>query len=183
VDRSDKGLSAWKRLRTRYPVKNIKMKNGNQYDRIDLTKVLVKESIIVEEPDFGYKHFVNRDADIAKLRWAVVKDEGGISVWAKYVPNDETQGFIIARPFEELNNSMQITVSNLRNNEEWRNTGLGQMLYDRLIKEVKKSGYDYLYSDYKLSPFARTAWGKLSRRYPVEKVKIDGENLFRIDLK
>jgi predicted alpha/beta hydrolase len=64
----------------------------------------------------------------------------------------------------------------------WSSTGLGQMLYDKLIQVAKNKGYSFLFSDCTLSQDARKAWKKLATRYPIKKVKDGGMNIFRIDL-
>ncbi len=158
---------------------------------------------IFESPDFGYKNFVNRDADIAKLTWNVEfekDDDGKIeSIIARVLSNigdlptgltssggKQREGIIIAR---RDGDRLQITRSQLTHYTQgftWSSTGLGQMLYDRIISEAKKAGFRYLISDYKLSVDARKAWKKLATRYPVTKeVELyDGEkySCFQIDL-
>jgi hypothetical protein len=147
-----------------------------------------------EAPDFGYKRFNNRDADIANLKWIVefVKDAGIIIkaiIPARYAEKSYSihgnyEGMIIAKPMREGNKlGLQITSSRLTPNRNWQATGLGQMLYDRLIQESKKYNYDFIMSDFDRSQDANKAWKKLSNRYDVEKVKShDGDTFYRIDL-
>lgn len=147
---------------------------------------------LFETPDFGYKHFVNRDEDINNLIWNVEKENGPNQLEAikvRVLSNDgkHQEGVIIARRQDD---KFQITRSQLTqykpNKPNWSSTGLGQMMYDRMISEVKKAGFRYLISDYKMSVEARKAWKKLATRYPVtNEVDIfDGEKYrcFQIDL-
>jgi len=74
TNRSTAANRAWLKLSQRYPITFEKIKiRGRLKDhfRVDLAKLSLKESIITEEPDFGYRQFNNRDEDIAKLRWIV----------------------------------------------------------------------------------------------------------------
>lgn len=199
VDRSDRAMNAWERISMRYPVRTITMKNGDTYDRIDLSKVALKEA-----PDFGYKHFVDKDSDILELEWKI-KSEGkdGFIVTAAKKNYDEPsksihghyEAILIARPtdfdvlrdgesFQQTGNGIQISYAALskQSKDYWRSTGLGQMIYDKAIEYAKKCGYDFFESDYDMSPYARKAWEKLAKRYPVKKVKEFGKNIFRIDL-
>jgi hypothetical protein len=149
-----------------------------------------KQDQISESPDFGYKHFNDRDEDISKLKWEIDKSKfngwyGGeeqISIIIKAISSitNEVEGFINAN--EEHNKSLRISRSQITNGHNWESTGLGQLLYDKLIQFAKKNDFKYVNSDTKLSGFARKAWAKLSQRYPVEKFKSDGENYFSIDL-
>jgi GNAT superfamily N-acetyltransferase/8-oxo-dGTP pyrophosphatase MutT (NUDIX family) len=52
--------------------------------------------------------------------------------------------------------------------DDWRGTGLGQSLYDRAIAEAKKRGYTEFNSSTDRNPDSQAAWGRLSKRYPVE---------------
>lgn len=52
--------------------------------------------------------------------------------------------------------------------DDWRGTGLGQALYDRAIAEAKKRGYTEFNSSTDRNPDSQAAWGRLSKRYPVE---------------
>jgi GNAT superfamily N-acetyltransferase len=197
------GQKAWKRLGQRYQIQTVEYNNKVFY-QINLTKVPMKESIIVEEPDFGYKHFVNRDDEIKNLRWNV-KNEGrdGFIVTAVREHYDDPsesihgnyEAILIARPtdstiiqncksFTQTGHGIQISYAALskKSKDYWHSTGLGQMLYDKAIQVAKKVGYDFFESDYDMSPYARKAWAKLANRYSVQKVKENGKNIFRIDL-
>ena len=85
--------------------------------------------IIREDPDFGYRNFNNRDEDIAKLKWTVKRDKDGIEVRATDENNKSgvSEGFIVARPFEEAwkDDGIQITVSHLSKTGNWHNTAKG----------------------------------------------------------
>lgn len=192
--RSEYANKAWAKLANRYPVKKVKDNDGNSYFEIDLTKVPKK---VMEAPDFGYKSFVNRDADIAKLLWNVEfekSDKGKIQaiiVRALTSNGKHREGVIYARVSDLRPDTMQITRSQLTQYKtgepSWASTGLGQMLYDKAIAEVKKAGFKYLISDYSMSVEARKAWKKLTTRYPVtieREIFDDGSkcNIFKIDL-
>ena len=157
-----------------------------------------ENSVINEEPDFGYKNFVNRDEDIAKLKWVVELSKidnkvDAIKIRALDPTKDYTECRSVHGPYEGLiagskveDNALQVKLSRITSfsgfERHWESTGLGQMLYDRFIDAAKKYGFDTVLSDYTLSGPARKAWAKLSQRYPVEKVKENGTNIFRIDL-
>lgn len=151
------------------------------------------DSKLLESPDFGYKPFNNRDEEISKLIWKVKEDkhrkwnndEEKVTIIIKvYDPkSDKCIGYIDAdADDDESKNSLRIDRSQIAQNSNWESTGLGQMLYDRLIQEAKKRGFRYLNSDFALSIPARKAWAKLSNRYDVKKLKHEGENYFSIDL-
>ena len=105
------------------------------------------------------------------------------------------EAILIARPidytiidngevFQQSGNGIQVTYAALskQSGDYWHSSGLGQMLYDKAIQYAKKCKYDFFQSDYRLSGYARKAWTKLSKRYPVQKVKEFDKNIFRIDL-
>jgi GNAT superfamily N-acetyltransferase len=146
---------------------------------------------LFESPDFGYKHFVDRDADISNLLWNVEVERQNDRIEAitirardKESKNGLSEGFILGR--RTVNGKLQVAVSKLTPNRGWQSTGLGQTLYDKLIVEAKKAGFKYLISDYILSGDARKAWAKLWKRYDVtiEDEYEDGERYkcFQIDL-
>lgn len=145
-------------------------------------------------PNFGYKNFVDKDADIAKLQWKIEESGPGdykdIKIQA-IDPDSEYayEGLILARigssiaDHERGNGVLEVKISKIRVNK-WRGTGLGQMLYDRVIQEAKRLGYHYLTSDYMMSDDAKKAWAKLANRYPVQRVKSGEYNewVYQIDL-
>ena len=121
-------------------------------------------------PDFGYKHFIDKDEEISKLKWEI-HDEGkdGFiikAVKSHYAPNlpsnmyGNYEGILIARPtdytvvwdngsFTQTGNNIQVTWVGIskRTKDYWVSTGLGQMLYDKAIVYAKKAGYDNFISD------------------------------------
>jgi len=184
--------SAWERLSKRFTVLKIK----NRY-RMTIPEKQ-KRLRIKESPDYGYKIFNNREEEISKLKWVVIHNEDGIIVKAveenRYNrPSGDSiygnyEGLIVARPIPKdatIGKGIQITLSKLHNTQTktWQSTGLGQMLYDRIIQEAKKAGYDFITSDFDRSLDANKAWKKICQRYNVTKVKaFDGDKYFRIDL-
>jgi len=122
-------------------------------------------NIINEAPDFGYKSFNDRDEDISKLKWEIDKrpfkdwnsDEEhlGIIIRARNPETNEVEGFITSN--EITKKTLKISRSQLTSNHNWQSTGLGQMLYDKLINVAKELGFDYVDSDYILSVDARKA--------------------------
>jgi len=156
---------------------------------------------LFESPDFGYKMFVDRDDDIAKLIWNVEFEKDGSKLESiiiralsnvgktEMLSNNglNREGIIIIRRNGE---KFQITRSQLtqyrQGHEGWASTGLGQLLYDKAVAECKKAGIRYLMSDYTLSIEARKAWKKLATRYPVTKEtdSLEGDKVhyFQIDL-
>ena len=142
----------------------------------------------VASPDFNYTKFNDREKDLKKLR--IQEPDHGIHLLEAEAIDpikksmEKTQGYVTAEKLflnrEEL--SYAITHSNIK--PEWRGTGLGQMLYDRVIAQAKKRGAEYLYSDVtpnNLSKDAVGAWKRLSERYPVE--YDDTQRRYRIPLK
>lgn len=201
VLRSKESNKAWKRLEQRYPVKfvNADVSRSLGYNAyvIDLTKVPKK---VTESPDFGYKKFIDKDNEIAKLKWKIKSEGRGeenlgfiITLVNPETENEPTpsmygnyEGLIIARRVTD--DTIQITTSKISKytHDSWKSTGLGQLLYDKVIQEAKKAGYQYVISDYQLSGDARKAWSKLANRYPVTKTKLYddmGGNVFQIDLR
>jgi GNAT superfamily N-acetyltransferase len=182
---------AWEKLRKRYPVR---YRDSHTYIPHSYFYIVLSRIKVAESPDFGYRHYNDRDAEISKLTWKVKSDENGIEIRAidKNNISGFSEGVIIARPMKsdscgdisciELN-GIQITTSKLTERGNWHNTGLGQMLYDRMIHEAKKAGYSYIVSDFTRSLYAKSAWEKLAKRYSVKKLKdSDGDSYFRIDL-
>jgi L-amino acid N-acyltransferase YncA len=138
-------------------------------------------------PDFGYSKFNDREADLAKLKWSVLATDFTIDINARDPeanPHATPPGFLEASAYDSTGrlssddadkwDSVRVKKAIIR--DEWKGTGLGQMLYDRLIVESRKQKRRYLISDldWRMSPDAYKAWEKLSKRYPmVSPYKLD----------
>ena len=147
----------------------------------------VKTSAKAASPDFGYSQYNNKEKELKKLR--ILEPDLGIHLLEAEAidPNakamDRTQAYVVAEYLTTVNNgtySFAITQSKIVNNK-WVGTGLGQMLYDSIIRQAKKRGADFLYSDKNRSPEADKAWGRLAKRYPVAYEKDKNRNV--IDLR
>ena len=144
-------------------------------------------------PDFGYAEFNDREKDLKKLR--IQEPDHGVHLLEAEAVDptkkalEKTQGYVTAEKMFRgkwgiVNTELVYAVTHSNINPEWRGTGLGQILYDRIISQAKKRGAEYLYSDVKpnnLSKDAESAWKRLGERYPVE---FDASmNRYRIPLK
>lgn len=195
--RVDASNTLWKRLIKRYNGKFVNKGINDSYFTIDLKNLPPK---INESPDFGYTHFNDRDNDLSKLKWDVVDDKanGVIAIRAfsdnpgsKNEPRlqfmaqryGEFDGLIIGRCWGDDGTTVQIDQS--RVTDDWKGTGLGQMMYDKLIDLAKKKGFKKVKSDTSMSADARRAWRRLSQRYPVQTKEIPWrptESYYFIDL-
>ena len=139
-------------------------------------------------PDFGYSEFNNREKDLKKLRF----QEPALGIHLLEVEAvdpakkamERTQGYVTAEKMFLNRDELSYAVTHSNIEKEWKGTGLGQVLYDRMILQAKRRGADYLYSDVKpnnLSKDAEGAWKRLSERYPVE--FDETMNRYRIPLK
>lgn len=137
-------------------------------------------------PDFGYSHYNDREADLKKLH--IKEPDLGVNLLeAEAVDltkkDNNTQGYVTAEKMFLNNGEFSYAVTHSKINPEWRGTGLGQLLYDRIIAQAKKRGAAYLYSDIfpnNLSEDAKRAWKRLGERYPVE--YYEGLRRYRIPL-
>ena len=126
----------------------------------------------LDEIDFGYSKYNNRNEDIKRLKFKVKTKRGsksfGIFVKDPAItdPKGIQPGFICVSVEHGAG-----TICNSHINNEWRGTGLGQMLYDKAIKESKRRGLIELTSDSSLTPDAHKAWARLAKRYDVEEIK------------
>ncbi len=125
-------------------------------------------------PDFGYSKFNDRDQDLGQIRWETEEwpyNTTGIS--AKYPastpPRDrDSVGDIKFAPMPAINPNW-VYVVGADVNDDWKGTGLGQLLYDKAIAESKTRGYERFYGGAQ-SEEAKSAWWKrLSRRYRVRR--------------
>jgi GNAT superfamily N-acetyltransferase len=120
-------------------------------------------------PDFGYSEYNNREKDLKKVRFVSqgLEDrgfgEGELGVAAKY--GNEDIGHIDCSVVSRLCTVYSVTI-----NDDWRGTGLGQMLYDAAIQVAKKAGCRIFSSDTTLSGDAVNAWNRLKNRYPVDEL-------------
>lgn len=128
-----------------------------------------------EDPDFGYTTFNNKENELNNLSWKIINNESGIEIIVfindpnlpeSYSWNQNLQGSV--RALAKTKNIIQIT--SIKIAKKWFGTGLGQLMYDRLIQEAKNSGYKFLRSDFDRSDNAEHAWKRLSSRYNVTKI-------------
>lgn len=152
-ERSESAEAAWKRLSKRYPVTYT----DDRYV-IDLNKMKTAS------PDLGYSQYNDRDADLSRLKWKTGPTPTG-GVWIEaYDPQTRTKactGSISHFPDEHW----FVEGAYLRS-EAWRGTGLGQLLYDKMIQIAKRHGGKWFLAGSQ-SDDAIKAWGRLALRYPV----------------
>ena len=79
-------------------------------------------------------------------------------------------GYIDVGPWGEKGAGVWV-VFDVNIEDEWRGTGLGQMLYDKGIAAAKAAGANTLTSSVDMSNDAQRAWKRLRSRYPVKSVK------------
>jgi GNAT superfamily N-acetyltransferase len=126
-------------------------------------------------PDYGYHQYNDREKDIKKLR---IQDNNlgkhlleTEAIDPRLKSMDKTQGYVCAENFGEDDETGRVPafyISRSFINPEWYGTGLGQILYDRVIRQAKNRGADYIYSDTDRSDEAESAWNRLSKRWPVD---------------
>ena len=140
-------------------------------------------------PDFGYTHYKDREADLSKLEWITSATPLSITISAWDV-GQEPPPSTPAGKLTALGESSAFAAKNKKGpnvgadgrvldtfilrsvniDGDWRGTGLGQLLYDRLIEEAVKLKARFIRSDAsgRMSADAQKAWKRLSQRYPVE---------------
>jgi len=89
-------------------------------------------------------------------------------------------GYIQCGKPETEETSQTILVYDVNVNDDWRGTGLGQMLYDKAIQKAKELGARVFESSIDRTPEANRAWKRLRQRYPVRFNR--KENVYRIPL-
>lgn len=131
-------------------------------------------------PDFGYTEYNDAEEKLARIQFQTDKYPEGFEIVA--LNDGQREGSIFCAPFdpsrddalarwEDINDELALDFCVRRAGiEEWAHgTGLGQMLYDKAIAEAGRQGAWHLYSDDDLSPYAKRAWNRLAKRYPVVK--------------
>ena len=141
-------------------------------------------------PDFGYGQYNPGKEDALKnLLWDVDSAPTYVNIWASTDTNLESRcGNIECYPADakrkaEGFNKADWFVAQVTTDPDFRGTGLGQMLYDKAIAEIKNRGGEALWSDVTgvtRTPDADSAWKRLGRRYPVK--FDDKRERFRLDL-
>jgi hypothetical protein len=143
------------------------------YDSTGRKKIDLKTA----SPDFGYSQFTNKEKELKRLQLRPTElGKNLLEVLAlkpgqtQHTPVGELPGYICAESLQyaEDGSVSAYTISRSDIVPYWRGTGLGQMLYDRLIVEAKKRGAKYLYSDENRSTDAFRAWKRLAQRHTVE---------------
>ena len=118
-------------------------------------------------PDFGYTEYHDREADIANMEFDTSSDEPGWVVIHAYPKGQTTPvGNIHAAYFDDTGKSMYIIMVSIE--APWKGTGLGQILYDKLIEKAKSMGVERLYAGNSQTADARTGWNRLAKRYTVK---------------
>lgn len=126
---------------------------------------------ITESPDFGYSKFNDREQDLSKLHWDVSSSKHGISIsiGADASVTDSTPWYD-DKIFARIRAQRSTDIANIGSayiKSKWSGTGLGQMMYDKLISVAKNAGYRYVRSDNDLNEASHKAWARLAKRYPV----------------
>ncbi len=155
-----------------------------------LKKAVEEPFKVNESPDFGYSKFNDRDSDIKSLTFREVPFEHGFMIYAE-LKDSKIAGRVTCRTAPQSDNIIRVSSAFVQTGkvnsfdksgnsietyykpEDWRGSGLGQILYDKAIYFAKKLGYKYFQSDYSRSKSADNAWAKLSNRYITEKVPVD----------
>jgi ParB-like chromosome segregation protein Spo0J/GNAT superfamily N-acetyltransferase len=137
-------------------------------------------------PDFGYTQYNDKEKDLKKIRivphelGAHVLEVAALAPGQRDATDDGCPGYITAEAYQEYGEVIAFAVNRSDIRPEWRGTGLGQMLYDGMIREAMRKGATYLYSDETRSPDAEKAWKRLAQRYDVVPDAVD--NRYRLTL-
>jgi ribosomal protein S18 acetylase RimI-like enzyme len=144
---------------------------NQQEDMYDLVKVA--------SPDFGYTEY-NEEMEprLSDIDWNV-ETGTNLTVEGRYDYGDGEERTVAKIVCTPLQKGVAICESGI--GKKWRGSGLGQILYDKAIEAAKDEGYMRLWSDDDRSEDANSAWGRLSKRYPVQFDHKSGR--FYIDLK
>jgi hypothetical protein len=158
-----------------------------------------KSQLLTASPDFGYSQYNDREKDLANLKFVTTMefsdfpmieaqeiDDKGEATPVGRISAEPTDG--VYAPHRKTNKNRvnfppgylmrQVTVGH-----GWEGTGLGQILYDKMIAEVKRLGGERLYSaraSESMSPASKKAWDRLAKRYNVK--FLDSEDRYYIDL-
>ena len=142
------------------------------------------ENRLVEEPDFGYTKYNNKENDLSKLQFRIndLSDDGFFEIIA-YMPDDPDfdHGNIVVSKLA-YKNPKAASVFKIWIYKMWHGTGLGQILYNKAIYYAKKLGFDYFCSDVALTANSISAWKKLSTRYEVTIEHCGVDDYYQIDL-
>jgi GNAT superfamily N-acetyltransferase/predicted nucleotidyltransferase len=134
------------------------------------------KTFVTEMPNFGYSNFNDREKEIKNLHWKVEADDDFLVV-AVYQTTPSASALqdlrtnwsddnLVGRIQSVIENDY-VKIMSAKIKPEWRGTGLGQMMYDKLIARAKIGGHKYVRSDYDRTADAESAWKKLAKRYPV----------------
>ena len=148
---------------------------------------------LAESPDFGYSTFNNKENKIKQLKWDIETTSDFIQIRA-YLPNKKNknssmygdyEGIILAS-INKARKAIQINFVSIKagqDSKEWYGTGLGQLMYEKLIEFAKSvPEIKYVDSDITLTPSASAAWKKLAQRYPVTIIRKNNDSYYRITL-
>lgn len=141
------------------------------------------EETKVASPDFGYSKFNDREQDLKKLEFRVEGETGfgGLASIVAEAPAEMYPYRQIPAGSKALVGYIEIgegpdgpesaSVYDVNVDDDWRGTGLGQMLYEKALALARKRGAISLSSSTDMQPESRKAWLRLSKRYPVRMVK------------
>jgi predicted GNAT family acetyltransferase len=167
VVRIDESVAKTGAAFSQFPVEDLKGKATSYEVGARNMHPTSRYRIKLASPDFGYTDYNDRESEFDKVEFETQGVRGGhLTITALY--NDSTTVGYIECTIEGSRCSVQeISIGN-----KWKGTGLGQMLYDEAIVEAKKAGLKQFTSDMDgdLQPDAHSAWGRLSRRYPVKEM-------------
>ena len=134
------------------------------------------EHVKTASPDFGYSQYNEAEEDLGQLKWSTRPFRTlGFQIIATFPNGKGTSyeaGKIQCDYYPEGDGSPEGAVysSIVEIGEEWRGTGLGQMLYDRAIAHARELGARWFRSDTSMTKDATRAWQRLKKRYPVKEV-------------
>lgn len=120
-------------------------------------------------PDFGYSQYNDREKDLKQVRLVANGGEERFDVncyFGEVSDDNRIGGGACVRTRLRREKAYQVSIVKI--NPAWRGTGLGQMLYDKLIEQARKRRARWLISDDMMSDDATNAWNRLSTRYPVD---------------
>ena len=120
-----------------------------------------------ESPNFNYSQYNNKEDELKNGIFKVHKTYTGYYVKA-YSKDRDYLGYIQC-VINYKNDTVYVKQSQI--SEEYKGTGLGQILYDIAIQYAKKIPMSSFMSDITLSSDAHKAWNRLGSRYNVEKVR------------
>ncbi len=194
----DFGATSVSRLKEFYRRFGFKPNTG-RYKDFRSRDTMVRQPVVPKtaSPDFGYTQYNDREKDLRKL--VIRPDRMGrllevVATQPGAVNSADFEGYVCCEGYKyheptgkrgehvlsDKTGVDAFAVTESQITEAWRGTGLGQLLYERLIKEAARAGAVYLFSDDNRTPEADRAWERLAQRHEV--VWIAEENRWRLTL-